>query len=218
MAGAVAYNPSDAEQRELLAAIRAVEGTSAPNSYSVGFGYKDLSGASRDQYGFPQWAGSVTSRGPTHAAGAYQFQPGTWREVASRYGLNFANPGDQDAGAWYNAQAKYAARTGGRSLDADLDAGLYDRIRAGLQSEWEGILTKPSQFLSILSDGVVSEVSPGATDTSGTPSFFTSPIQAASAYFVRGGMILVGGLILLVALWALLSKSNVLPGAISMGK
>lgn len=214
MAGAVAYNPFDPEQKELLAAIRTVEGGT---SYSIGFGGTDLSGTSRDQYGFPQWGGAVTSRGPTHAAGAYQFQPGTWRDVASKYGLNFANPGDQDAGAWYNAQAKYAARTGGRSLDADLDAGLYDRVRAGLQSEWEGILTKPAQFLSILSDGVASEISPGATDTSGTPSFITSPIQAASAYFVRGGMILVGALILVVALWALLSKSNVLPDVVSMG-
>ena len=206
---AVAYNPSDPEQRELLAAIKGVES----GKYWEGTGGADLSGYARNQYGFPIWSGV----GNSHAAGAYQFQPGTWKIVAEQYGLNFANPADQDAGAWYNAQRVYSARTG-RSLDDDLNAGLWDSVKTGLQGEWQGILTNPGKFLSILSDGVASEVSPGVTTSTGTPSFITSPIQAASAYFVRGGMILVGGLILGVALWALLSKADVLPNVVSMGK
>ena len=208
MAGAVAYNANDPEQRELLAAIRGVES----GNYWEGTGGSDLSGRPRNEYGFPIWSGV----GKSHAAGAYQFQPGTWKIVAEQFNLNFANPSDQDAGAWYNAQRVYSAKTG-RSLDADLDAGLWDKVRTGLQGEWQGILVNPSKFLSILSDGVASEVAPGATDTSGTPNFLTSPIQATAAYFVRGGMILVGAIILVVALWALLSKADLVPNAVSMG-
>lgn len=207
MAG-VAYNPADPEQRELLAAIKAVES----GNYWQGTGGADLSKAPRNRWGFPQWSGV----GNSHAAGAYQFQPGTWEGVASQYNLNFANPGDQDAGAWYNAQRVYSARTG-RSLDDDLNAGLWDKVRTGLQGEWQGILMNPGKFLSVLSDGVASEVSPGPTDTTGTPSFFTSPVQASASYFVRGGMILVGIAILALALYALLSPANVLPSAISAG-
>ena len=173
--------------------------------------------APRDRWGFPQWAGKVTREGPTHAAGAYQFQPGTWRGIASRYGLNFANPADQDAGAWYNAQERYARETGGRSLDADLDAGLFDKIRGALSREWTSLRDNPRQFLDIVSGGVAAELEPGATDTSGTPPFWSSPVQAASAYFVRGGLILVGVAILLVALWALLSQNNLVPNAIKLG-
>lgn len=205
MADIVAYNQSDAEQRAFLAAVRAGEGG---DNYWIGFGGKDLSKSARDQYGFPQWGGAVTGEGPTHAAGAYQFQPGTWREVASKYGLNFSNPFDQDSGAWYNAQRKYAANTGGASLDADLDAGLFEKVRSALKQEWTSLRDNPQKFLSTIASGAGAEMQPGATDTSGTPSFFSSPVQAAGAYFVRGGMILVGTVILLVALWALLSRTD----------
>lgn len=211
----VPLNSGDPEQRNFLAALRAGEGG---DNYWIGFGGADLSSARRDRYGFPQWAGRVTREGPTHAAGAYQFQPGTWRAIASRYGLNFANPQDQDAGAWYNAQERYARETGGRSLDADLDAGLFEQIRQGLSREWTSLRDNPRQFLNILTGGASAELAPGATDTSGTPSFFESPIQAAASYFVRGGLILVGVAILLVALWALLSQNNLVPQAISLGK
>lgn len=211
----VPLNSGDPEQRNFLAALRAGEGG---DNYWIGFGGADLSGARRDQYGFPQWAGRVTREGPTHAAGAYQFQPGTWRGIARKYGLNFANPQDQDAGAWYNAQERYARETGGRSLDADLDAGLFEQIRQGLSREWTSLRDNPRQFLNILTGGASAELAPGATDTSGTPSFFESPIQAAASYFVRGGLILVGVAILLVALWALLSQNNLVPQAISLGK
>ncbi len=209
----VPYNSSDAEQRRFLAALRAGEGG---NDYWVGFGGKNLQSAPRDQYGFPQWQGAVTREGPTHAAGAYQFQPRTWKGIASRYGLNFANPYDQDQGAWFNAQERYARATG-RSLDEDLNAGAFERIRSALSREWTSLRDNPGRFLDILRGGAAAEAMPGPTDTSGTPSVFTSPIQAASAYFIRGSMIFVGAIILLVALWFLLSRANVLPNAISLG-
>lgn len=210
----VSLDTGDVEQRRFLAALRAGEGG---DDYWIGFGGSNLKSAPRDRYGFPQWAGKVTREGPTHAAGAYQFQPRTWRNIADKYNLNFANPFDQDQGAWYNAQERYARETGGRSLDSDLDAGLFEQIRRGLAKEWTSLRDNPSQFLNIVSSGAGAELSPGPTDSTGTPSFFTSPIEAASTYFIRGSMILVGVAILLVALWALLSRSDLLPQTVSLG-
>lgn len=209
----VSYNTGDPEQRRFLAALRAGEGG---DNYWIGFGGTDLRSKPRDRWGFPQWEGRRTAEGPTHAAGAYQFQPGTWRGIASRYNLDFSNPFDQDQGAWYNAQERYARETGGRSLDADLDAGMFEQIRRALSREWTSLRDNPSKFLNIVANGAASEVAPGPTDTSGTPSFWTSPIQAASSYFVRGGLILVGAVILLVALWALLNNGSIVPKAIPL--
>ena len=216
MAGEVAYNPNDPEQRSFLSAL--AKGESGGN-YAVGWGGTDLSGATRDQYGFPQWAGRPGPEGISHAAGAYQFQPGTWKDVASKYGLDFSKPGDQDAGAWYLAQETYASKTG-RSLDADLNAGYLDKLQSALSRTWTSVTgnaSNPQGLAYAITNGIGAELSPGATDTSGTPSFLTNPMQAASAYFVRGGMILVGALILIVALWALLSKADLLPSAVSAG-
>lgn len=218
MPNTVPLNSGDVEQQRFLAALRAGEASKRGDPYSTGFSDIDLSNAPRDRYGFPIWGGKVTREGPTHAAGAYQFQPGTWRAIAARYGLNFSSPRDQDAGAWYNAQERYARETGGRSLDADLDAGLFEQIRGALSREWTSLRDNPRQFLEVLTNGASAELAPGATDTTGTPGFFESPFAATSAYFVRGALILTGIAILLVALWALLSQNNLIPQAISLGK
>lgn len=204
MSGIVGYDRSDPEQNAFLASIRAGESSGYSNPYFVGNGGRDLSGVSTDQFGFPIWDGV----GNSHAAGAYQFQPGTWKEVASKFGLNFQSKADQDEGAWYNAQTKYAAATGGASLDADLDAGLFQKVQQALGQEWTSI---PKGFVSKM-QGFLSgnpELAEGATDTNGTPSLLTSPVEAAKSYFVRGGMVLTGALILLVALWALLKSDAI---------
>lgn len=196
--GLVAYNREDAEQNAFLATVRQLE---SGGNYYVGNGGANLAGAPVDQYGFPQWSG----QGNSHAAGAYQFQPGTWKEIASRFGLNFQNKADQDEGAWYNAQIKYSDKTGGRDLDADLDAGKFQFIQQTLSMEWTSF---PKGFAKTIAGylGSSPELSEGATDTNGTPSLLTSPVEAAKSYFVRGGMVLTGAIILLVALWALLNS------------
>lgn len=206
----VGYNSSDSLQAKFLQAIRSTESN---GSYTVGYGGVDLSNYSTDAYGFPQWSGATTSSGPTHAAGAYQFQPATWSGVASQYGLNFKNSADQDAGAWYLAQSDYAKNTG-RDLYTDLQEGNYTNIAAGLKTTWTSITG------GSISAGMNSELSPGASTSPATSaaSFLTDPVGTASAYFVRGGMILVGIVILGIALWALLSRANVLPEAVSLGK
>lgn len=213
----VAYNPADKEQRSLLAAIQ--RGESGGN-YSIGFGGVDLSSAARDQWGFPIWGGDRTQAGPTHAAGAYQFQPGTWEYVAKKYNLNFANPSDQDRGAWYLAQETYAKKTGG-SLDEDLNAGKFAGVQAALSSVWSSVVGNarlPQGIAQAMSEGITAELAPGPTNSEGTPSLLTDPVGASKAYFVRGGMIIVGALILVVALWALLSKADIVPNVAKIGK
>lgn len=77
-----------------LALIRRYE---ADGRYNVGTGGTDLSNAPLDQFGFPQWSGISTPKGPSHAAGAYQFQPGTWRQYAEPMGINDFSEKSQDA-------------------------------------------------------------------------------------------------------------------------
>lgn len=200
----VAYNPFDKEQRQFLSSLALGE---SGGDYSIGWGGTNLSGYPVDQYGFPKWSGKIGPDGISHAAGAYQFQPGTWAEVAADYGLNFQNNADQDAGAWYKAEQVYYNQTG-RSLDADLDAGYLTKINSALKSTWTSV-TKGNGLAANIAKGIGAELTPGATATSstggtGTPSVWSDPVGAVSTYFVRGGMILAGIAILVVALWALL--------------
>jgi muramidase (phage lysozyme) len=136
---AVAYNPNDPRQQALLAAINAGEAspTVYPNPYVIGTGGVNLSGAPTDAYGFPIWSGT----GNSHAAGAFQFQPGTWDSIASQYNLNFQNPADQNAGAWYNAQQAYAANTNGGSLYDALGSGNPGQVTSALGGQWTGLST-----------------------------------------------------------------------------
>lgn len=208
-----AYNSSDPTQQSFLKALSSGEGG---GNYSVGYGGVDLSHVPVDQYGFPQWSGAITASGPTHAAGAYQFQPGTWRAVAAKFGLNFQNPKDQDAGAWQLAQQQYASATGG-DLETDLQAGKFGQIQQALSSTWTSL--KTGDF----GQKVAAEASPGATGST-WPSWSQwisdptgSAAHVASSYFIRGSMILVGVVVLIVALWALLSHYNAVPEAVRIG-
>ncbi len=55
----------------------------------------DLSGAPLDDTGFPIWEGRQGPAGISHAAGIYQFQPGTWRPIARRLGIHDFSPESQ---------------------------------------------------------------------------------------------------------------------------
>jgi hypothetical protein len=63
------------------------------DDYNVGTGGTDLSRAPRDEFGFPIWEG----KGNSHAAGAYQFQPATWRQYAAPLGIKDFSKESQDA-------------------------------------------------------------------------------------------------------------------------
>lgn len=208
--GLVAYNPNDPEQNAFLASLARGETGGGTGSQWVGYGGIDLSNAPTGPYGFPQWSGDRTKAGPTHAAGYYQFQPGTWEDVASRYNLDFRNPADQHAGAWYLAQETYQARAG-RSLDADLDAGQYSYIEGALVDVWPSVTGNGANPF-----GLVAGM--GDDWTSGDAPWPQSIIRGAGeaadsigSFFTRGGLIIVGAVIVFVALWFLLADNGTVP-------
>src|SRR6185312_6788844 len=132
------YNPNDPLQASFLNALALGEvGPDGGNPFE-GFGGVNLAGAPTNQFGFPQWNGAVTSAGPTHAAGLFQFEPGTWNQIAAQFGLNFQNVGDQLAGAWYYAQQIFAGKTGG-SLESALQNGQLSSVQSALAKVWPSV-------------------------------------------------------------------------------
>jgi len=67
---------------------------SAGNPYA-GYGGADLSKAPLDETGFPIWNGNKGPRGISHAAGLYQFEPGTWHKYATELGIKDFSPESQ---------------------------------------------------------------------------------------------------------------------------
>jgi hypothetical protein len=171
-----------------------------------------LSGVPVDEYGFPIWSG----QGNSHAAGVFQFQPGTWAQVAKEHNLDFQNPTDQAQGAWYYAQQTYADKTGG-SLDADLDAGKLATIQNALQAAWPSVVGNSAAPMG-LAYNVANEI--GADyDPSGGVNYQSTPAKSdkllslsnIEGFFQRFGLILLGVLIIGVALWKLLSDQGIIP-------
>lgn len=174
MSGSVGYNPNDPTQSAFLASLASGESGGTSNPYSVGYGGVNLSGAATDAYGFPLWSGASSPYGTTQAAGAYQFQPATWDSVASQYGLNFQNPNDQNAGAWYEAQNVYAQKTGGGSLYGALQAGDYQGVAQVLQGTWPS--TSAQSIAAAETTGAT--VPSGSYSTPGTTSGATNYTNA----------------------------------------
>lgn len=207
MADAVAYNANDSVQQSFLSALALGESGGSANPYSVGYGGTDLTGSPTDQYGFPTWSGV----GNTHAAGAFQFQPGTWAGVASEYGLDFNNPQDQNAGAWYEAQKADP------TLESDLQAGNFSKVQSALAKIWPSVMGSASN-----PQGLAGAIGAGAGSTIAGASV-ASPTSAADAaasanpfaiienWFLRGGLIIVGGIVVVIALYFLLSNNGVIP-------
>jgi muramidase (phage lysozyme) len=93
----------------------------------------------RNVLGFPIWSGLSGSWGVSHAAGRYQFQPGTWAQQAVKLGLtDFSVPAQQDAAAWDLAATVFAGRTGGHLIDELLSARLVG-IANILHSTWTSL-------------------------------------------------------------------------------
>jgi muramidase (phage lysozyme) len=113
------------EGKGLLTTIAAHE---SRGDYSVLYGGGHFAGTQ-----FPQWAGQDNS----HAAGAYQFQPGTFGGVQrARPDITDFSPANQDRAAWYLAQQDYHRRTG-RDLTVDLkDPSKAQDIANALQPTW----------------------------------------------------------------------------------
>jgi hypothetical protein len=232
-----AYNPDDPVQNNFLS-ILALGETGANGSYTEGYGGVDLSGASTDQYGFPQYGGSVTSAGPTHPAGLFQFEPGTWDSVASSLGLNNFSPSSQNEAAWQYAQTTYANATGG-DLETALQSGQFSSVQHALASVWpslNGNASEPGGFAAYEASGGTGSSAytgagggggsgagggsaAGAGQSSTSPSLgFLGSITDVEQFFVRGGILIIGGVVILVALWQLLSEHTDIPSPVETAK
>ena len=226
-AGLVAYNPDDPAQAGFLAALAQGETGGAANSASLGTGQTNLSGLATDQYGFPQWTGL----GNSHAAGTFQFQPGTWDAIASKFNLNFQNPQDQAEGAWYLAQQTYAQQNNGASLETALNTpSQYGSIQASLKNVWTSVTgnqANPTGLASVLGSyignasagGAAAQGGAGAAQGgagaaqggAGAGGLLASLWGGATDYLARGGLLLVGALIVMVAVYALLVQQGYAP-------
>ena len=229
----VAYNPNDATQQAFLKAIAAGESNNATgNPYTEGLGNVNLSGAPTDVNGFPIWSG----QGNSHAAGAYQFQPGTWSGIANQYGLNFSNPQDQNAGAWYLAQQNDP------NLYTDLQSGNTGAVATALASTWPGGTQNFAANYSAASGLPIGQAgnvyananplngaaqwlygSTGAPMTSGPNSSVAGDAASSVAAYTSGWwavieqglVVLIGLALLLVALAYMLSQSKTVQVAAS---
>lgn len=234
----VAYDPNNPLIQQFVSALALGETGFHPSLFegvgSTATNPIDLSSNPQNQYGFPDWTGGHFSTGISHGAGPFQFEPGTWDAVASQHGLNFNNPSDQAAGAWYVAQQADP------SLYSQLQSGNYGSIQgnSALQRIWgtiTGITGHP--LASDLANGIGATL-PGSTSLSGpssilsggsnTASGVTSGTPAAGAggnqslgflgsltdveqFFVRFGLIIIGAIVVIVALWQLLSDHTSIP-------
>ena len=215
-----AFNPNDPTQAGFLAALALGEtGSGGSSTLYEGVGGSNLAGAPTDAYGFPEWTG----QGNSHAAGTFQFEPATWDALAAQFGLNFANPADQAAGAWYNAEQTFTAATGG-DLETALKAGDYTQVQQALESQWPSVVgnaAAPQGLALDLASGTGATlpdlgIAGGATGSGFTQASLLTGggsgiIATIENFFVRFGLIILGGIIVVVALWELLSSQGVVP-------
>ena len=125
-----------------------IQSKESHGNYTVGYGGTDLSHAPLDSTGFPQWAGVNGPAGPTHAAGAYQFEPTTWQRYAVPLGIHDFSPASQDrvAEAAFVAEgyAPWAASFGARRGIAAASSGAAPNVMAPLTQEQQpAALTTP---------------------------------------------------------------------------
>jgi muramidase (phage lysozyme) len=213
-----AYNQYDPLQNAFLSALAKGESPGGEKGLYIGVGGADLRQAPVDEYGFPQWSGF----GNSHAAGWFQFQPGTWEEYASKYQLNFRSPDDQKAGAWLLAQDRYKANTG-RDLTEALKAGDYLSVENALSKTWT---STPGRLANTLAqgDGVdIGTETPISADTSPLARLAGSlPLPGiglgGADMFVRIGLLVIGAVVILIALWHLLSQTGVVPSPADTAK
>ena len=129
-AGSDTLSP-DQLKSQILAHIRKSEGADYDTLYGGG---RFNSFAAHPNVGFVGPTGL-----PTHAAGGYQFEPGTWNQQAKKLGLNDFSPQSQDVAAWDLAQRTYKQQTG-RDILVDAQQGKVNWEALG--GEWEGLKGK----------------------------------------------------------------------------
>lgn len=221
MSSAQAFT-GDPTQMSFLSALALGEsGSGGDSAQYLGFGGANLANAPTDKFGFPQWGGGSSSAGPTHAAGIFQFQPSTWDYYASKYNLNFGSVHDQEAAAWYDAQDKFSHATGGGSLEDALNKGDYQTVQNALAGEWTSVVGSrgnPGGLARALASGAGANLGGSGANLSGavpSQSDATASSGGVTSWIIdvlqRFGLIIIGGIIILVALWYILSDNGVVP-------
>lgn len=139
------------EARAFLDALAVGESGGSDDPYHVLYGgghFDETTPVLADHYGFPDWPGKDNS----HAAGRYQFEPATWREIAASFYPDvpdFRLPIWQDRCAWRLACRNYGARTK-RVLSADL-ATRPGYIPLVLKSTWTSLNEQfPTRYAAAL--------------------------------------------------------------------
>jgi muramidase (phage lysozyme) len=84
--------------------------------------------------------GAVVRGQSTHAAGAYQFQPGTWKEAQKALGLPDFSPDSQDKAALFLIKRRGA-------LDV-VKAGELARAREMLTKEWASLADRGDEWIA----------------------------------------------------------------------
>lgn len=108
-----------------LRVIRERESSQDPSAYTIING-----GAHFSSFAAHPYAGLLTSQGGK-AAGAYQFIPSTWAEVAKLYSLMDFSPQSQDLGA--------VGRVVYRGALDDVIAGRFEQAVAKCRQEWTSL-------------------------------------------------------------------------------
>jgi len=221
----IGYNSNDPYIQAFLSSLALGETGGAQDSQYLGVGGTSLqsivTAGHVDEYGFPIWEGF----GNSHAAGTWQFQPGTWDEVAAEHNLNFASKTDQAQAAWYYAQEKDP------TLYDDIRNGNFSKITSALASVWPSVTgngAAPGGLTASLTSLLKAGPNTGepwaidwfgnGTAVSGNAGLVNAPkpgdTPASGMGFGLGGiftqwsLIAVGAVVVFVALWMLLSSQN----------
>jgi len=118
----------------LLRAIRTGEGTAVPKGYQTMFGGGTFNDLSRHPDRVVRSGGYASA-----AAGACQFLPGTWNEIAGRLGLKDFSPQSQDVAALAKARERLLPIGGLATLEKE---GLSPKVAAALAPEWASFPTE----------------------------------------------------------------------------
>lgn len=165
--------------------------------------------------------GSILASGITEGAAPTSFSS-SLNDVASAHGLNLSNTNDQAAAIWYNAQQDFATNTGG-SLETALDQNNYAAVQSGLSSDLptvNGSSGAPqglaASLVSGIGNAILGTIDPGAVASNAMTAAGIAPQAttfsgAIENWLTRGGLIVIGGIVLIVALWLLLSDQGILP-------
>lgn len=164
------------------------------------------------QQGFLAALEGGSSYSPNGSGNPFGFSSGEWASLASTYGLNPSSASDQAEGAWYLAQQDYATSTGGGSLEGALESGQYSSVQSALANLWpavQGNQSEPQGLSSALGTDISQFTANAASPASGASADSpAAPASGIAGLFQRGGLLLVGGVVIAVAIWALFKKET----------